>query len=61
MTDESQIMNYLFVEMTAELLADVRQSQILSRSVLLSIVTLLLHVGNIIDSQEKRSATITIE
>ena len=38
MTNENRILNYLFVEMTAELFADARQSQILSRSVLLSIV-----------------------
>ena len=36
-TNENRILNYLFVEMTAKLFADARQSQILSRSVLLSI------------------------
>jgi len=36
-TIENRILNYLFVKMTAELFADARQSQILSRSVLLSI------------------------
>ena len=36
-TNENRILNYLFVEMTAELFDDARQSQILSRSVLLSI------------------------
>ena len=39
MTNENRILNYLFVEMTAELFADARQSQILSRSVLLSILS----------------------
>ena len=36
-TNENRILNYLFVDMTAELFADAWQSQILSRSVLLSI------------------------
>jgi len=36
-TNENRNIKYLFVEMTAELFADARQSQILSRSVLLSI------------------------